>query len=355
MSRVVIYSDVAGHLEPLKDSLIRHAEVENNRIPDDTVLVFNGDLVHKGPDSLGVLQLVEKLRTRNAGQVIVTMGNHESYHHPRANHRSFGVPAIKTIGDPRAASKLQEWFREDVFKIAVGFRVPALRDNPLLPAGILPKIHEVSENTSDKTSDRDSAKTFDTSESFSVSSSTVNSFAQFPATADNSDSSENSPQLTDVLVSHAGLTHGFWKFLQSPTGLSEVVEKLNSLPQELASPLWWSGVITSGKRNDMAGPLWATAGMELCLSWMDAIADPHNDLTEMPFNQLHGHSLPLYEDSRFKVDPRLTEVVRTDFVKLHSFADIGGRVIIGSDPKHDAEPAVSWEPYVFENAEIVLP
>ncbi|PSP45903.1 hypothetical protein BRC60_11455 [Halobacteriales archaeon QH_1_68_42] len=45
---------------------------------NDYVLVFNGDLIDRGPDSAGVVALVERLsREAPAGRVRLTLGNHE--------------------------------------------------------------------------------------------------------------------------------------------------------------------------------------------------------------------------------------------------------------------------------------
>jgi hypothetical protein len=45
---------------------------------NDYVLVFNGDLIDRGPDSQGVIELVERLsREAPSGRVRLTLGNHE--------------------------------------------------------------------------------------------------------------------------------------------------------------------------------------------------------------------------------------------------------------------------------------
>lgn len=45
---------------------------------NDYVLVFNGDLIDRGPDSAGVLELVERLsREAPPGRIRLTLGNHE--------------------------------------------------------------------------------------------------------------------------------------------------------------------------------------------------------------------------------------------------------------------------------------
>lgn len=66
-TRTLIVGDVHGCLEELED-LLREADWD-----DDDQLVFVGDLVAKGPDSLGVIRLARKLGAR------AVRGNHDQH------------------------------------------------------------------------------------------------------------------------------------------------------------------------------------------------------------------------------------------------------------------------------------
>jgi calcineurin-like phosphoesterase family protein len=65
MQRTIVIGDVHGCIEELRE-LLKKCEY----CPDDEV-VFVGDLVARGPDSLGVLALVRNLGARSV------LGNHD--------------------------------------------------------------------------------------------------------------------------------------------------------------------------------------------------------------------------------------------------------------------------------------
>ena len=88
---VVSISDIHGYLGAARSALRTvgdHGEYDPLVSADDDgvlhwadndyVLVFNGDLIDRGPDSAGVVELVERLsREAPAGRVRLTLGNHE--------------------------------------------------------------------------------------------------------------------------------------------------------------------------------------------------------------------------------------------------------------------------------------
>ena len=69
--RLLIIGDVHGMLDALRQ-LVDELDIQ----PSDT-LVFGGDLIDKGPDSIGVLSYVEALRRHASFEVILVEGNHE--------------------------------------------------------------------------------------------------------------------------------------------------------------------------------------------------------------------------------------------------------------------------------------
>jgi len=88
---IVSISDIHGYLTEARDALLTlrdHPEYEPVVTVDDDgmlhwadenyVLVFNGDLVDRGPDNEGVLEMVARLIDEAPpGRVRVTLGNHE--------------------------------------------------------------------------------------------------------------------------------------------------------------------------------------------------------------------------------------------------------------------------------------
>jgi hypothetical protein len=88
---IVSVSDVHGYLDEARRALLgvgehwqfdpvveRGSDGELHWAGNDYVLVFNGDLVDRGPDNEAVLRTVERLRREAPpGRVRVTMGNHE--------------------------------------------------------------------------------------------------------------------------------------------------------------------------------------------------------------------------------------------------------------------------------------
>ena len=70
--------DVSGHLDALGAELRRLGASPRGRIPDDLVVVQVGDLVHRGPDSDGVIALVDRYLQNQPGQSVQLVGNHEA-------------------------------------------------------------------------------------------------------------------------------------------------------------------------------------------------------------------------------------------------------------------------------------
>ena len=89
---IVSISDIHGYLDEARSALMTltdHPETDPVVYSDDKgllhwadnnyVLVFNGDLIDRGPDNKGVLELVGRLiEEAPPGRVRVTLGNHEA-------------------------------------------------------------------------------------------------------------------------------------------------------------------------------------------------------------------------------------------------------------------------------------
>ena len=111
----VAIGDVHGDARGLAEVLAR---VEPELAPGDEV-VFLGDLVDRGPDSRGVLELVVGLRARRPGRVTVLQGNHEewlleTWGDPTRHSWLLGLDGLATVRSyaPEAAELLAARLRE---------------------------------------------------------------------------------------------------------------------------------------------------------------------------------------------------------------------------------------------------
>lgn len=140
----------------------------------------------------------------------------------------------------------------------------------------------------------------------------------------------------DFLVTHAGLTAGFWsQVLDSPEYVQQAEAALNSLIGSHDPVLFLPGQMLTGKRPDhRAGPVWAAAASELVPSWLG---------TRMPFSQLHGHTSVF--DWKHRVYRAVDEIIGLtsldEDAKHESVALMAGR-IIGVDPGHGRLPRRPW-------------
>lgn len=77
--RVAVVGDVGGQLPALAEQLIRlGADPHTFELPPDLTVVQVGDLMHRGPDSPGVVDLVDRIMTAQPGRWVQLVGNHEA-------------------------------------------------------------------------------------------------------------------------------------------------------------------------------------------------------------------------------------------------------------------------------------
>jgi calcineurin-like phosphoesterase family protein len=149
----------------------------------------------------------------------------------------------------------------------------------------------------------------------------------------------------DLLITHAGLTVDSWRELGEPMTATEAARRLNDRPE----PLLWRG---GGVRERSAGPLWADAGWELCGPWLEH----YSRGGFVPFGQIHGHSaIVRYADQSWRCPGRVRHRATVDWAARHVRVRIGGRVFIGTDPKHGRHGAADWQPLVLPGATILSP
>lgn len=112
--RVAVIGDVGGHLDELRAELVRlGADPETGDLPPDLTVVQVGDLVHRGPDSAGVVALVDRHLRGRPGQWIQLVGNHEAQY--------LAAPAFSWPErlDESTSSLIRGWWSDGLMQVAV--------------------------------------------------------------------------------------------------------------------------------------------------------------------------------------------------------------------------------------------
>ena len=78
--RIAVIGDVGGHAEPLRHELARLGARPDGSLPEDLIVVQVGDLIHRGPDSAQVVNIVDRYLRTQPGQWIQLIGNHEAHY-----------------------------------------------------------------------------------------------------------------------------------------------------------------------------------------------------------------------------------------------------------------------------------
>jgi hypothetical protein len=263
--RIAVIGDVGGHLRELRAELIRlGADSGTLELPVDLVVVQVGDLVHRGPDSDGVVALVDHYLQEQPEHWVQLAGNHEAQY---VREPDFEWP--ERIGDVAAAT-MRSWWACGQMSVAVAIRA------------------------SDE----------------------------------------------DFLITHAGLTEGFWRdAMDSPAPALDAARVLNSFIGSHESVLFYAGqMLGGGAANFTAGPIWAAAESELIPSWMGG--------RPMPFSQLHGHSRVFDSRGKSRGSAGVDRVMTADSAAGHEYADLPGGRIIGVDPGHGRTPRRAFSAFV---------
>ena len=226
-----------------------------------------GDLVHRGPDSAGVLALVDRYLGEQPDQWVQLVGNHEAqYLRPPA----FEWP--ETISDDDAGL-LVRWWSTGQMRVAAA-------------------VEAAGEH---------------------------------------------------FLVTHAGLTEGFWeRALDRLPAAEQTARALNSFIGEHDDVIFSAGeMLGGGAPNLLAGPVWASAAAELIPSWLES-GRP------LPFSQIHGHSRAMgWRGGRESGATGVAAVTTFDPQTAQETATLPGGRIVGIDPGHGRKPHRPWRAFVL--------
>lgn len=202
--KYVVFGDTGGHAKQLFASLKQlGVDLDNFVIPENLTIIHLGDLIHKGPSSKLLLNVIDKLIINNPGRWKQILGNHEFNHIP-------GAPIFwRCDCDNEDVAILRKWSDERLARATFGL------DN------VIPPNLEVSAKPS-----------------FVAANSSW-------------------------LFSHGGLTFYWWEAIGSPLSAVETSKLLNELSvQEITLP----GAML-GMPQFKAGPVWAIGNDEVWNSW----------------------------------------------------------------------------------------
>jgi hypothetical protein len=136
--RIAVLGDVGGHVWMLRRCLQElGADSTSGTVPDDLVVVQVGDLVHKGPDSAGVVGLVDRMMTGSPGQWIQLIGNHEA-------QEGLGGPRFWQEALPQSSrADLRRWVDSDQARLAVALDTVEYGPTLITHAGLTREKWEV--------------------------------------------------------------------------------------------------------------------------------------------------------------------------------------------------------------------
>ncbi len=295
MIKNVVFGDTGGHAVQLMRALEAvGVDLETYKMPEDLRIIHLGDLIHKGPDSHLIIEVVDQLMNINPNQWKQLIGNHESQHlDPKSN----GLPAPYFWScdcTARDEQKMNEWWNNGLATFSWGldsFEYETLK----VEISAKPKI-------------------------------------QIPHKG--------------IFFSHGGLTYLWWKnYLKGELSAVKASEIINALPLDVAS----SPGELMGVHNAHVGPIWAIGNYEVWPSWEKMYQSAGVD---MPFIQIHGHTQS-YSYGRnkwwpvakaFQENTKLNPQIRSVTTKL------ANSLLIGMDPGYSEKADTQVQPFLtFES------
>jgi len=113
MTKLALFGDVQGWCHRLESALEQlGVDCDTGKLPEDLEVIQVGDLVHKGPDSIGTLALVDRVLSGSPGRWHQLMGNHEAQYFGADHFWNKEIP-------PYAQDDLYRWRESGQLDIAV--------------------------------------------------------------------------------------------------------------------------------------------------------------------------------------------------------------------------------------------
>ena len=128
--RIAVIGDVGGHATPLRHELARLGARSDGSLPEDLIVIQVGDLIHRGPDSGQVVDLVDGYLHTQPAQWIQLIGNHElNYLQPPV----FAWPETLSRKHTRI---LNRWWRSGTVAVAVAIETTTYESFLITHAGV---------------------------------------------------------------------------------------------------------------------------------------------------------------------------------------------------------------------------
>jgi hypothetical protein len=277
--RLAALGDIGGWLAPLWEALQELGiDPDTLALPDDTVVVQVGDLIHKGPDSKEVVALVDRIMAANPGRWRQLVGNHEAQH--------LGGPEFWDCDcSPALIRTLRSWWDSGQATLAVAARLHA----PI----------------------------------------TIGTQGDAVISLPGTDAGQ------EVLLLHGGITPGYLHDLgpTPPQSAAATADAITHQARRDPARAFAAGRMLADTRRDaVPGPCWAEPVGEVCGAWHDFATFGGQQL---PWHLVHGHAMT-YRWSRARPDPRLPRELRRQALAAarsrHSAIPVAGQWVIGIDP-----------------------
>jgi hypothetical protein len=135
---VVVVGDVGGHATELRRALLfGGADPVSFAIPDGTVFVQAGDLVHRGPDSALVVRMVDWLLRSQPGKWVQLSGNHDGIY---LGGHGFVMPEYLSAAD---RATVRAWRADGLISLAAALDGPGCGPLLVTHAGLTVGVHDL--------------------------------------------------------------------------------------------------------------------------------------------------------------------------------------------------------------------
>lgn len=157
------------------------------------------------------------------------------------------------------------------------------------------------------------------------------------------------PDHGSLLVTHAGLTHGFWYELRSPATAEDAAAKLGDIAHADPDRYFRAGTLLGHPRSMAAGPVWADASTELypSLALGVELGKP------LPFGQVHGHTSPYFwSRGTWRASEHDRAGLRLVRDRRQVVGTVAGQPMAAVTPELGPAGGVRWEPLVLRDARV---
>lgn len=222
---------------------------ETYKLPDDVAIIHCGDLIHKGPFSDNIIEMVDNIMTANPGRWIQLLGNHEMQYFQ-------GAPFFwgETISKDSQLT-LAKWAQEH--KVHIAYGIPTFKAIENIERSAKPKI---------------------------------------PV--------PNKP----ILFTHAGLSYGFWKEFGFETDVVKLAEAINNAPIKVVSR---PGLMLGATKfiKGSPAPTWAHVVEEVWDTWRShelpfILVHGHTNAYNFEFNRWWPSPKEFRETTKMNPDTR---------------------------------------------------